>query len=92
LPVVRSLLRTCSRTDVTKWSEGLFIVVAVWLGRFDANLLQQLGLIATDGRAASGSSFHLNDFNRDSIGSFDHGCPRVAPGVNLFEELYPFAF
>ena len=37
-------------------------------------------------------SFHLNDLNRDSIGSLNHGRPRVAPRVDLFEELNPFAF
>ena len=92
MPVVRSLLRTCSRTDVTNWSEGLFVVVAVWLSRFDANLLQQLGLIAPDSLAASGTSFHLNELNRDPIGSFDHGRPGAAPRMNLFKNLDPFVF
>src|SRR3981189_632537 len=36
-------------------------------------------------------SFHFNDLNRDSIGSLNHGRPRVAPRVDLFEELNPFA-
>src|ERR1700704_989986 len=36
-------------------------------------------------------SSHLNDLNRDSIGSLNHGRPRVAPRVDFFEELNPFA-
>src|SRR5579864_6895484 len=36
-------------------------------------------------------SFHLNDLNRNSIGSLNHGRPRVAPRVYLLEELDPFA-
>ena len=36
-------------------------------------------------------SFHFDDLNRNSIGSLNHGRPRVAPRVNLFQELDPFA-
>src|SRR5712692_5698838 len=36
-------------------------------------------------------SFHLNELNRDSIGSLNHGRPCVGPRVNLFEELNAFA-
>src|SRR5580704_8794992 len=42
--------------------------------------------------ADDGASFHLDQFNRHSIGSFDHGCSHVAPGVNLFENVDSFVF
>jgi hypothetical protein len=42
--------------------------------------------------ANQGASFHLNEFNRHSIGSFNHGRTHVAPRVNLFENLDPLAF
>ncbi len=35
--------------------------------------------------------FDLDDFDRDAIGAFDHRRPRVAPRVNLFEELHVLA-
>ena len=36
--------------------------------------------------------FDLHDLDRDAIGAFDHRRPRVAPRVDLFEELHVSAF
>ncbi len=38
------------------------------------------------------NSFNLNELNRHSIGSFNHGRAHVPPRVNLFENLDPFGF